>query len=98
MSAATRTDRGAIDSGFLTLVIEALGRSAALADEHARYGQRGERSRGAVLGPAARRRAPETARARSLDAPVVATRASNSNVSAKPNREPLTWRRLRSLP
>ena len=89
MRAATRTDRGAIDGGFLTLVIEALGRSAALADQHARYGQHGERSRGAMLRPAARRRAPESARARSLDAPVVPTLASNRNVSAKPTREPL---------
>ena len=85
MSTANRSARDVTDSGFLTLVIEGLRRSAALADQQARYGQRGERSRGAALKSPARAESTVGHPARSFEAPVVVTGPANRNVSARPN-------------
>lgn len=54
MSTAHRTAHVATRSGLLTLVIEALRRSAALADQHPRDRLADERSHRAVLKPPAR--------------------------------------------
>jgi hypothetical protein len=90
MSTANGTVRGATYGGFLTLVIEAMRRSARLADERARHRQLGERYRGdSALDPAAR--APTTAvpRPRSLGAPVVAGGAVARGVRTSPLAEPI---------
>lgn len=90
MSTANRTARGGTSGGFATLVIEALRRSAALADERTRHRQLGERSRGAgALDPAARTPSTAGRRRRSLEAPVVVTGAPNRNVRASPLSEPI---------
>jgi hypothetical protein len=83
MSTAKWTAREVTHSGFLTLVIEALRRSSALADEHARYARRGERSRGATLAPPARAARTAGRPARALDGPAV-TGGLNRIVSARP--------------
>lgn len=85
MSTANRSDRGVTDSGFLTLVIDALRRSATIADHHQRHRRRGEPPRGAALAPPARPRNTARSAARLLDAPVVVTGAPNRNDSARPS-------------
>jgi hypothetical protein len=84
MSTAKWTTHGVTHSGFLTLVIEALRRSSALADEHPRYARRDERSRGATLALPTRAASTAGRPARALDGPAV-TGGLNRIVSARPD-------------